>query len=81
MHPLIRVLGKSVIQAASAKIATEMAKPESKERLALAAEQLAARARSITPANAVDLETKMYAGIRALGNAFANARRRPPDGS
>ncbi len=78
MHPLIRVIGKSAVQAASAKIAAEMAKPENQERLAAAAERLAERARTISPPDPAVVETKVYAGIRALGGAFANLRRKPP---
>jgi ubiquinone biosynthesis protein UbiJ len=79
MHPLIRILGKSVVQAASAKIATEMAKPENQQRLAAAAERLAERARTIVPPDSAAVETNVSAGIRALGAAYQNARRKPPE--
>jgi hypothetical protein len=79
MHPLLRLVGTSVVRAASAKIATEMAKPENRQRLAEAAERLAERARTVTPPDRAAIETTVATGIRALGAAYANAVRKTPD--
>jgi hypothetical protein len=79
MHPLIRLVGTSVVRAASAKIATEMAKPENRQRLAEAAERLAERARTVTPPDAAVVRSTVSSGIRALGAAYANAVRKPPE--
>jgi hypothetical protein len=71
---VIASLFRQAASLAASALANELRKPETRAKLAAAAQQAAARARD--PQTGKQIETVAMSGARALGRAFGNLKNR-----